>query len=527
MARNGFIENVYYHYILSQISLVTKFEPSYFTSKPLQVAFGVAKEYVIKYHEAPSSEQMKQLVRTDNLTEILTDDIIDVIYSQKKMLSSYTDEWLYDETTNWAIIENIKKSFKDAATYLQLHADDMDNGGAKEAVEHIKAMFNRSCVLEFGEDDGDGSDFWDANSHVQKKLIRSSAGYPFIDYCLNGGYFPGCLACFVGAPKIGKSLWMQNLCAESVKKGENCAYITLELPEEMVTSRIGANVFSIPSLEYEKYTKDPVLFKDKIQSFRKGCLVEPGQLKVKFFPTSSLSVIELEAYLLQQEEKMSVNGVPFKFKNVFVDYLNIMKNYRNPNSENTYMKIKQLAEDIKAMGAKNGWAIITATQTNRSAFDADDITASQVSESSGLGATVDIMFAIIADPLMKAQGKYYLKCIYDRVSPQENKKKLFDCNFNYLRLVENSDEGIIDMSSMIYGTSQSTQNNNKTFKRSDAPQQYAPQQFAQGVPDKPQSEFGATSIDITSPTNFTMINGAKNAKDIATSDFVYKGKDLF
>jgi hypothetical protein len=191
------------------------------------------------------------------------------------------------------------------------------------------------------------------------------------------------------------------------------------------------------------------------------------------------------------------------------------------------MKIKQLAEDIKAMGAKNGWAIITATQTNRSAFDADDITASQVSESSGLGATVDIMFAIIADPLMKAQGKYYLKCIYDRVSPQENKKKLFDCNFNYLRLVENSDEGIIDMSSMIYGTSQSSQNNNGTFRRSDAPQQYTSQQFSQGVPDKPQNEFVTTEFDITLPSNNTIINNAQNAKDITTSDFMYKGKGLF
>jgi hypothetical protein len=334
------------------------------------------------------------------------------------------------------------------------------------------------------------------------------------------------LACFVGAPKIGKSLWMQNLCAESVKKGENCAYITLELPEEMVTSRIGANIFSIPSLEYEKYTKDPVLFKDKILNFRKGCLVEPGQLKVKFFPTSSLSVIELEAYLLQQEEKMSVNGVPFKFKNVFVDYLNIMKNYRNPNSENTYMKIKQLAEDIKAMGAKNGWAIITATQTNRSAFDADDITAAQVSESSGLGATVDIMFAIIADPLMKAQGKYYLKCIYDRVSPQENKKKLFDCNFNYLRLTENPDENIIDMSSMIYGTSRSEQSNG-SFKRTDRHNQTGPQQqFAQGAPSKPNDEFSVNEFNVFEPPK-NVANNIPTVQDMTTPYFNYKGQDLF
>ena len=532
MARNGFIENVYYHYILSHLNLVTKFEPSFFTSKPLQLAFGTAKSYVIKYHEAPTADQMKQLVRADNISDQLSDDIIDVIYAQKRMLASYTDEWLYDETTNWAIIENFKQSFKDAATYLQLHENDMDNGGAQEAVEHIKAMFNRSCVLEFDDADDNGSDFWDAESHKQKKLIRSSAGYEFIDYCLNGGYFPGCLACFVGAPKSGKSLWMQNLCAESVKKGENCAYITLELPEEMVTARIGSNMFSIPSLEYEKYAKDTVLFKERIQKFRKGCLVEPGHLKIKQFPTSSLTVLELETYLLQEEERMSINGQPFKFKNIFIDYLNIMKNYRNPNSENTYMKIKQLAEDVKAMGTKNGWAIITATQTNRSQFDSNDISANQVSESSALGATVDIMFGIIADGMMKAQGKYYLKCIYDRVSPQENKKKLFDCNFNFLRLVENPDEGIIDMANLMYGNGQTNTSIPKRYNGNNSNPTAPTPQFAQGIQPKPSDEFAVNDFtnDITAPPQQPVPDNVSTAKDIASPTFNYKhykGKDLF
>ena len=98
------------------------------------------------------------------------------------------------------------------------------------------------------------------------------------------------------------------------------------------------------------------------------------------------------------------------------------------------------------MGIKNGWSIITATQTNRSQFDSADISASQVSESSALGATVDAMFGIIATPLMQAQGVYELKCIYDRVSPQANKKKKFNCNFNFLRIMEDPNEKIVDMS---------------------------------------------------------------------------------
>ena len=442
---NSFIQNIFYHYILSEQSLVSKFEPEFFSAKPVQIAFKLAKDYAIKYHSAPSSEQLKELVKQENVEDQLQDDIIDILYSQKNQIQSYTDDWLYDEATNWAIIENVKKSIVDITAYLKLNQDKMEAGNAKEIVEHIKTMFNRNCVLEFSDEVGHGSDFWDPESHKQTKLQRSSTGYNFIDMCLNGGRFEGCLECYVGSPKIGKSLWMQNLCAASVLQGENCAYISLELPEEMINARIGSNMFSIPSLEYGIYSSDSAKFKDKIMSFRQSCYIAPGELLVKDYPTSTLTVIELESFLLQEEERRSINGKPFKFKNIFIDYLNIMKNYRNPNSENTYMKIKQLAEDIKAMGKKNKWAIVTATQTNRTQFDSNDITASQVSESSALGATVDIMFGIISDPLMKAQGKYYLKCIYDRVSPQENKKKLYDCDFNYLRLTENMQEGVLEV----------------------------------------------------------------------------------
>lgn len=476
-SNNTFIQNVYYHYILSNPSLALKFEPEFFTAKPLQYAFKTAKDYVVKYHQPPTADQMKQLVVDNNMQDVLQDDVIDVLYAQKQMLSSYTDEWLYDETTNWAILENVKKSIVDVAAYLKLNQDDMESGNAKQVVEHIKTMFNKSCILEFSDDLDTGSDFWDAESHSQKKLERSSLGYDFLDFCLNGGGFPGALICFAAAPKTGKSLWLQNICEKSVEKGENNVYITLELPTPMVVSRIGSNMLSIPSLEYEKYTKDTSLMKEKLNKYIKSKLVKPGALIVKDFPTSTLSVIELESYLLSKEEELSTDGHPFKFKNVFVDYLNIMKNYRNPNSENTYMKIKQIAEDLRAMGKKNGWCIITATQTNRSQFDTNDINASQISESSGLGATVDAMFGIIADALMMAQGKYYLKCIYDRVSPQANKKKLFDCNFTYLRISENVSEGIVDTSLISPVASSNKFIVGAAKKRNEIDQTFAPGQI--------------------------------------------------
>ena len=516
-SNNTFIQNVYYHYILSNPSLALKFEPEFFTAKPLQYAFKIAKDYVVKYHQPPTADQMKQLVVDNNMQDVLQDDVIDVLYAQKQMLSSYTDEWLYDETTNWAILENVKKSIFDVAAYLKLNQDEMESGNAKQVVEHIKTMFNKSCILEFSDDLDTGSDFWDAESHSQKKLERSSLGYDFLDFCLNGGGFPGALICFAAAPKTGKSLWLQNICEKSVEKGENNVYITLELPTPMVVSRIGSNMLSIPSLEYEKYTNDTSLMKEKLNKYIKSKLVKPGALIVKDFPTSTLSVIELESYLLSKEEELSTDGHPFKFKNVFVDYLNIMKNYRNPNSENTYMKIKQIAEDLRAMGKKNGWCIITATQTNRSQFDTNDINASQISESSGLGATVDAMFGIIADALMMAQGKYYLKCIYDRVSPQANKKKLFDCNFTYLRISENVSEGIVDTSLINPVASSNKFIVGAAKKRNEIVQTFAPGQI-----EKPSDGIlpSHNSVDVSTSQVVT-------ENTIASPFIKIKGQGLF
>lgn len=476
---NQYIQNIFYHFLLSDPCLALKISPEFFDAKNLQICFQYAKEYVIKYHKAPSAAQLKELLKLDNKAEIVSDDIVDILYASQSSVNDYTYDWLYDNSTSWAQWKNFLNSLKQTIAYVKLNQDNISVENVKEIMERAKGSFNKSCIIEFADDGKGGSDFWDAMSHKQTQLIRSSSGYPFIDLCLKGGYFPGCLICFVGAPKIGKSLWLQNLCAASVKKGENNAYISLELPEEMIHSRIGANMFSIPSLDYEKYTDDPVAFKEKINAFKKTCMVPPGQLIVKSFPTSTMSVLDLEAWLLSKEEELSTEGHPFKFKNVFLDYINIMKNYRNPNSENTYMKIKQLAEDVKAIGLKNGWAMITATQTTRSQYDTTDMSGNQVAESAGLNATVDAMFGIIADSFMKARGEYYLKCLYDRVAPEDNKRKKYLNDKTFLRITEDLSSPIEDMGGLEMGGSPNFQKyaqNKQPYKQPYQPVQQNAQQ---------------------------------------------------
>jgi hypothetical protein len=113
-----------------------------------------------------------------------------------------------------------------------------------------------------------------------------------------------------------------------------------------------------------------------------------------------------------------------------------MKNWRNPNSENTYMKIKQIAEDLRGMAVRNEWAIITGTQTKQGDFDASDLTINSAAESSGLVATVDGMFGIIQDPIMYSNGEYKLKLLANREDGYKNSYKIFNVDYKYMRIIE-------------------------------------------------------------------------------------------
>ena len=444
--KDSILQNVFYHYALKNPVIAEKFNPEFFTSKTLQAAFKIAKDYVIKYKQAPTLAQMRELVIINNIQDTIPDDLLSILYSQEQLLASYPDDWLYDEITNYAQYQQIKKTLVDVAAYLKLSEDEVDRGGAKNLVEHAKAMFNKSCCLEFDEDmSGGGSDIFDAEAHKPERLVRWSTGYDFLDKTTRGGICKNLLTIFAAPPKTGKSLVLQNLAVKQVELGKNVCYISLELSEELVLSRIGSNMFSIDSANYEKVAEDTVSMKEKINQYRKSRLIKPGTLIIKDFPTSQLSVLELETWLLNKEESLSTEDRPFKFDTIIIDYVNIMRDaVGGDRSDNTYMKIKRICEGLRGMAGACGWSVISATQTNKESYDSSDVNVSQIAESTGLNATVDVLYAIIADPLMKAMGKYYIKVLLDRLINMENTKKLFNCDWKYLRLTEDPNEGIID-----------------------------------------------------------------------------------
>ena len=455
---NIYLENIIFFYILQHIDLVQAFKGRYFTNPVLKMLFDIVKPHVLEYKTEPTETQTINLVKMYNKSDKITDDMIHTLWESRGMVSQYTDEWLAQNTKAFGEWQNLMDGLKRVIEYVKLVQPEVTYENCTDMVQKAKAIFQSDTNFTLNTEKG--HDFFNPINHQQTELETRSSGYDFIDQCLKGGWANKTLNVLMGSPKVGKSMWLCNLCANSVKNGENSVYISLEMAYQIVAQRIGANLLNIPIDEYESYSRDVNFLTAKMKEFYNTQLVTPGAFIIEEFPTSSKTVYDIEAFLLKLEEERSTDEKPFKIKNVFLDYVNIMKDAKNPNSENMYQKIKSICEDLRAMAQRNNWCVISLTQTNRSAYDSSDIGMSNVSESGGLIATVDNLFGIIQSPTMRAENIYYLKAVAIRNSGHMGDRKKFDFVQKYLRINENLQEPILAENMSLPSTMNKTQNNN-------------------------------------------------------------------
>ena len=455
---NTYLENIIFFYIIQHMDLVQAFKGSYFTNPILKQLFDIVKPHILEYKIEPSETQTINLVKAYGKDDKLTDDIIHTLWESRSMVTQYTDEWLSQNVKAFGEWQNLLSGVKRVIEYIKTVQSDVTYENCADIVQQAKSTFQAETNFTLNTEKG--HDFFDPVNHQQTELETRSTGYNFVDLCLKGGWANKTLNVFMGSPKVGKSMWLCNLCANSVKNGENSVYISLEMSYQLVAQRIGANLLNIPIDEYENYSKDINFMTAKMKEFYNTSIITPGTFIIEEFPTSSKTVYDIEAFLLKIEEERSTDDKPFKIKNVFLDYVNIMKDAKNPNSENMYQKIKSICEDLRAMAQRNQWAVISLTQTNRSAYDSSDIGMANVSESGGLIATVDSLFGIIQSPVMRAENIYYLKAVAIRNSGHMGDRKKFDFMQKYLRITENMDEPIIAENMSLPGSTNKNQNNN-------------------------------------------------------------------
>lgn len=383
------------------------------------------KEFWEKYKTVPTAPQIRETIRLNGVDDV-SDSAIEQLWDVD--LRQYDDNWLKENTETFIEFKTLEGSAVDLVNYLR--TTKIDSTNIKSAVQTAKNIIVDNNKVDFAF--SVGSVFSDPNAHKVVKNYRFSSGYPYIDLVTGGGFSPKTLAVWVGPPKSGKTCWLGNLAIKAVQAGSNVAVVTLEISESMYIKRMGSNILNVPMREYESFANnDPIGLKKKLSEVGISTLTMPGHLVVREFPTSTLTVPDLELYLKRTEEALGI-----KFKLVVVDYINIMSNWRNPHTENTYMKIKQLAEDMRAMAVVNEWTVLTATQAKQAFFDASDMTMSAASESSGLAATVDLMFGIIQTADMYSNSYYDLKVLANRGEGYKNAKKRFTVDYNYMRIEE-------------------------------------------------------------------------------------------
>jgi len=418
-------ENIILRHVLSTPTYLDTCKREFFKNESFGEILVAAKEFWDKYHEMPTSDQLIEAFKLKGNSDNVDKSEIRSVYDID--LTQYEDEWLRETTEFFVEYKNLTKSAVDALKYIQSTPVSSEN--IKTVIDTFKNIIVERNNIDFSFDEG--LDFFKPENHKQFTQNTFSSGYPFIDTVLGGGFSAKSLYVFMGMPKVGKSLWLGNLAAQAVRTGHNVAIISLEMTDRKYVKRLGANLLGIPVNTYTDVADDEQIIKKKLGSMTYDNLKVPGHLLIKEFPTSQASVNDIERYLTKVEE---IKGI--KFKVVIVDYINIMKNWRNANSENTYMKIKQIAEDLRGMAMNNNWSIVTATQTKQGDFDASDLSINSAAESSGLVATVDGMFGIIQDPIMYANKEYKLKILANRDDGYKNAYKVFGVDYRYMRISE-------------------------------------------------------------------------------------------
>jgi KaiC/GvpD/RAD55 family RecA-like ATPase len=429
--QNQHLENIWFRSVIENPSYLETTQSDFFKSKDYQETFKVVKSFWKKYNQIPSKNQVRESAKILKLEEQITDSLLEAMW--KIDLNDYDKDWLESNTQAWIEWKTLEKSAVDSINYIRGTEVTPDN--IKDVINTYKSIVVDRNKIDFSFDMG--LNFRDPESHKQYSNLTFSSGYDYIDYCLGGGFSAKCLYVFLGQPKVGKTLWLGNIATQAIRASNHVAIITLELSDRKYMKRLGSNLLGIKMSEYKESADNDEMIKKKVTNLAFENLRTPGELVVKEFPTSQASAIDVENWLTKVEQILGI-----KFKIVIIDYINIMKNWRNPNSENTYMKIKQIAEDLRAAAQRNEWAIVTATQTKQSEFDATDLSMNSASESSGLVATVDGMFGIIQDPLMYSNNEYKLKLLANRDEGYKNSYKKFIVDYPHMRIMEDPNSEI-------------------------------------------------------------------------------------
>ena len=376
-------------------------DPAYFEA-PYKNIFGEITKFVAKYNKLPSLESFKiELDQTNRMSDDMyrqTIDMLPEIFTKQKE----NQEWLLDQTEKWCQDRAVFNAVMESISIIDGKHETLQKNALPDILSKaLGVTFDNNVGHDYLENVDERYEFY----HRQEDRIPFDLEY--FNKITKGGLPNKTLNIALAGTGVGKSLFMCHVAANALVQGRNVLYITMEMAEERIAERIDANLLNIPIDQLENMSKD--MFATKVRDVQ---MKTEGKLVIKEYPTGQAHTNHFRALL--NELKLKKNFVP---EMIFVDYLNICASSRMKGmggAINSYSYIKSIAEELRGLAVEFNVPIVSATQTTRSGYSNDDVGLEDTSESFGLPATADLMFALITNDELNNLGKILVKQLKNR-----------------------------------------------------------------------------------------------------------------
>jgi len=406
---------------------------SYFQNKLDRVLYNIISKYVDRYNNPPSKTALK--IEIDSVTGVNDEEV--------KLLQVKLEELAPDNSAMQWLLDSTEKFCQDKAIYNAImDSIQIMNGSGEASKGNIPSLLSNALAVSF--DTHIGHDFLDDYEkryefyHLKEKRIPFDLEY--FNNITKGGLPLKTLNIALAGTGVGKSLFMCHCAAANMMNGSNVLYITMEMAEEKIAERIDANLLNEPMDMLTMLPKDT--YEKKVERIKSKT---SGKLIVKEYPTAAAGAAHFRHLI--NELKLKKNFVP---DIIYIDYLNICASSRLKygSTVNSYTYIKSIAEELRGLAVEFSVPIVSATQTTRSGYTNTDLGLEDTSESFGLPATADFMFALISTEEMENLGQIMVKQLKNRYNdPSMHRKFVVGIDRSKMKLYDveqSAQEDIID-----------------------------------------------------------------------------------
>ena len=408
---------------------------SYFHDENEKTILKHVVSYIGKYNSQPSKESLIIALSEDrSLSEASFKLVCSTIEECANSKKEKEINWLYDTT---------EKFCKDKAVYNaimeSIHIIDgksttkTENAIPSILSDALSVCFDSHIGHDYLEDSEERYDFY------HRVESRTSFDLEYFNTITGGGTPSKTLNVCLAGTGVGKSLFMCHHAANGLTQGKNVLYITCEMAEERIAERIDANLMDIPLDDLKQLPK--MMYDKKIEKIKSTV---KGKLIVKEYPTATANANHFRHLI--EELKLKKSFVP---DIIFIDYLNICASsrFKNTGQINSYTLIKSIAEELRGLAVEYDVPLFTATQTNRQGFSSTDVDLTDTSESFGLPATADFMFALIATEDLDELGVVMVKQLKNRYNDTAaNRKFLIGINRSKMKLFDTEEDVTLSQS---------------------------------------------------------------------------------